>query len=150
MGYYMRYIVVDEGDLTITALENILKQVDPAYSISDVSVLPRGESGVLTHGQDVYGEIEINKSGSDLLEEEQEELEEFLEDSTGKQKDTVLHTPENAQATVAIRVLWQDRQVEDTLSRIDPLWEWLFENHKGLLQVDGEGYYDSSGLILEE
>ena len=53
MGYYMRYIIADEGDLTIAALEDVLKRADPAYSISDVSALPCGKSGALVYGQDV-------------------------------------------------------------------------------------------------
>jgi hypothetical protein len=29
------------------------------------------------------------------------------------------------------------------------LWDWLFENYKGLVQAENEGYYNASELILE-
>jgi hypothetical protein len=35
------------------------------------------------------------------------------------------------------------------LKAIDPLWRWLHANRRGLLQADGEGYYDAKGLVLE-
>ena len=148
MGYYMRYISTDEREITIPSLESVLKRVDPRYSITNVQKTPR-ESGNLMYGGEIYGQIEINRPGDELFEEEVEELKEFLSESRGKKK-TVLQTLTNAKTIVAVQVLWQDRDTEQTLIRIDPLWDWLFNNRRGLLQADGEGYYDSSGLILQE
>ncbi len=145
----MRYISTDEQEITIPVLESALKQIDSRYSITDVRKSPR-ESGDLMYGDDVYGQIEINGPGDGLFEEELGELKEFLSESRSKNKRAVLETLANSKRTVAIQVLWQDRDDEQTLGRIDPLWGWLFANRRGLLQVDGEGYYDSSGLILEE
>jgi hypothetical protein len=129
-------------------LESILRSLDPQYSIANAQELPR-ESGDLVYGNEVYGQIEINRSGDSLFEDELEELKEFVSEAHGKKK-AVLKTLNNARTTVAVQVLWQDRDVEQTSSKIDPLWRWLFSARKGLLQVDGEGYYDSSGMILEE
>ncbi len=55
---------------------------------------------------------------------------------------------QEAQATVAVRVLSQGRETGATLEKIDPLWDWLFDEYRGLLQADGEGYYDANGQIL--
>ena len=53
-----------------------------------------------------------------------------------------------AKVIVAIRVLWQEREVEPTMEMLDPVWDWFFETHDGLLQADGEGYYDKDELII--
>lgn len=50
---------------------------------------------------------------------------------------------------LALEVLWQERSVDATLGRIDPVWARLFANYRGLLQADGEGYYDASDRILK-
>ena len=54
----------------------------------------------------------------------------------------------NATSIIAVRVLWQGREPEPTLEKLDALWNWLLSNRTGLMQADDEGYYDSSGLIL--
>ncbi len=54
-----------------------------------------------------------------------------------------------SKAMFVIRVLWQGREAEETLDKIVPLWDWLFENYSGLLQADGEGYYDKEQKILK-
>ena len=147
MGYYMRFISTDEQEITLSLLKSALKLVDPQYSIANVHKIPR-EFGDLMHGNDIYGQIEINRLGDSLFEEELEELKELLGESKGKE--SVLQILTNAKTSVVIQVLWQERDSEQTLSKIDPLWNWLFTNRQGLLQADGEGYYDSSGLIAEE
>jgi len=97
----------------------------------------------------VYGQIEVNRGGDGVFDGESEELKEFVENSEGAKRSDVLNVLGQAKAIVAIRVVYERRESEDTLVKIDPLWQWLFANRQGLLQAGGEGYYDSSGLILE-
>jgi len=40
------------------------------------------------------------------------------------------------------------RTAEQTLELLSPLWEWLLANRRGLIQADGEGFYDGQHLIL--
>lgn len=148
MGYYMRFILTDDQPISLAAIETALKQVDPAYALTDVQLEPF-EHGHLTHDGALYGEIEIN----DVDPKEDEEFEEFREDieETGKpasKRKTVLNLLQQAKRMVVIRVLWQGRETEPTLQKIDPLWEWLFTSRKGLLYAEGEGFYDSTGLVL--
>jgi hypothetical protein len=143
----MRFIVIAEQDVSLGLLESALKQVDSAYLIerdeeSDIE-------GLLKCGDDVYGQIEVNLPGDDLFDGEIEELKDFVNNSEGIKRSEVLNVLSQAKAIVAIRVLDQGRESEDTLMKIDPLWRWLFANRQGLLQAGGEGYYDASGLILE-
>ncbi len=141
MAYYMRYIVTDDAEITLSTLERVLKEIDPAYAIT--------ESGELKHGSGLYGVIEINRPGDGLFDEEIVELKEFVKESRGKKRAAVLRVLDDARAIIAVQVLFQDRDTEETLDKINPLWEWLFSHHKGLLQADGEGYYDHAKLILE-
>ena len=148
MSYYMRFVTTDERETSLTMLEEFFKQSDPAYSIVDVQT-HAPESGTLTFNNAPYGVIEINKPEDGLFDDEIQELKESLEDAEGKGKKIVSQILRKAKAIIAVQVLFQDRQPEETLSKIDPLWHWLFENRKGLLQVDDEGYYDGTQLILE-
>lgn len=140
MGYYMRYIVTDDQPLLLSDIESGLKSVDPDYAITDDE---------LHHGSELYGEIEINPRGGELCDEELGELEEFAKDSEGENKQRVIDALRGAKAILALRVLWQGRDPEPSLEKLDPLWEWLLSNRQGLMQADDEGYYDATGLILE-
>lgn len=139
MGYYMRYIDTDESPLSLDDLGAALTAVDAAYSITN---------GDLLHGDDLHGQIEINRRGSELCDEELGELQDFAEDADGENKPRVMDTLTNATAIVAVRVLWQGREPQPTLKKLDPLWQWLLANRSRLMQADDEGYYDKSGLIL--
>ena len=143
----MRFISIDDQDVSLNILESALKRENPAYLIERDE--ESDSTGVLTYNGAVYGEIEVNRPGDEVFEEESEELKEFVEDAEGERKSEVLSVLSEAKAIIAVRVLWQGRETEDTLEKIDPLWQWLFANRKGLQQAGGEGYYDASGLVLE-
>ena len=149
MGYYMRYITTDPADISILLLEEVLRAVDDQYSFRNVHTQPR-EFADLMHSDGLYGQIEINRPGDGLFEEELEELSEFLETAGGRSKRRVVRTLAAAKAIVAVQVLWQGRGTEATLDKIGPLWDWLFRNREGLLRADGEGYYDRRGLIIAD
>jgi hypothetical protein len=148
MGYYMRYVSDDDRETNISIVERALRALDAKYGVEkDTAATNIGE---LTYDGEVYGSIEINESGEELFEEEIEELKENIGDISDRKAKTVIQALTNAKTIIAIQVLFQDRTIEETLIRIDPLWNWLFDNRKGLLQADGEGYYGKSGLVLEE
>lgn len=144
----MRYVVTDKKDLDLQAMENALKRVDTAYSIANRQT---GRLiGDLMHGREVFAQIEINRPIDGLFDEEIKELTEFTEETEGKGKREVLKCLRRARLLVTVQVLFQERDTEATLEKIDPLWKWLFSNREGLMQADGEGYYNSKGdLILE-
>ena len=147
MGYHMRYIVDEEKEINLDLIETALIRVDPKYNLAAKDV--EKEHAELMLGDDLFGELEINRRGSELMDEELEELLEAIEDAEGDGVERVQRLLRNARFTVALRVLWQGRDSETTLEKIDPLWEWLFSEYQGLLQADGEGYYDADGQILE-
>jgi hypothetical protein len=149
MGYYMRFFDTSEKPLSIGEIESALRQVDPAYRLEapESAKIPQAD---LYLGDGLYAEIEINEPGDGLFEDEIAEMLQFLEDAEGKARKRVEKVLKGARRIVSVRVLWQDRESGDTLAGIDPLWKWLFSTRAGLLQADGEGYYDADDLILEE
>lgn len=149
MGYYMRFFDISEEPLTIRAIEGALRDVDPAYRLEEPESarIPQADMYI---GDGLYAEIEINAPGDGLFEREIAEMLEFVEDVEGKGRKRVENVLRGARRIVSVRVLSQDRESEDTIAGIDPLWRWLFSTRAGLLQADGEGYYDADNLVLEE
>ena len=147
MGYYMRYIVNEDKGISLNMIETALRRKDPNYSLANQA--PAQEYAELLLGTEIYGALEINRRGSELMNEELEELLEDIDNAEVGDRQRVQHLLQNAHCTIALQVLWQGRGLEATLEKIDPLWEWLFEQYQGLLQADGEGYYDINGQILE-
>ena len=101
-------------------------------------------------GDSVYAQIEINLPGDGLYDEEIQEMLGFPLDAEGQGRKRVERVLKSAKRTIAVQVLWQGRESEETFSRIDPSWQWLFLTRKGLLYADGEGYYNEDDLILED
>lgn len=148
MGYYMRFFDTSEQTLNLPTIEIALRAIDPAYRIQiiDDSDALQGE---LHFDDGLYGEIEINQVGDGLFDEEVQEQLESLDGGEQGDSEVVAATLRSARRSVVVRVLSQGRECDDTLERIDPLWRWLFSARQGLLQADGEGYWDSQGLIFE-
>ncbi len=87
--------------------------------------------------------------GDGLFEEERDELIELVEGGDdAPTRGRVVSTLRIARAIVAVQVLFGDGDTDETLDRLVPLWTWLQANRRGLIQADGEGYYDGPKLIL--
>jgi hypothetical protein len=145
----MRFFDTTKKSLAISEIDGALKEVDPKYRL-DIPGKAKIPQADLYHGDNLCGELEINKPGDGLFDDEIEEMLEFLEDAKGKSRQTVEKVLRGAKRIVVMRVLSQGRKAKQTFARLDPLWEWLFANRTGLLQADGEGYYDKVKLILKE
>ncbi|MBL8166232.1 MAG: hypothetical protein JNJ61_29885 [Anaerolineae bacterium] len=145
MGYYMRYISFDSQPIDLGTIETALKQIDAAYHVrvSDIPGL-----GELFHGEFSCGEIEINGSEDDIFADDITEFRELVGEATTLHEQHVLDVLNQATWMVAVETFWEGDQSEAVLSKIDPLWDWLFINRKGVLQADFEGFYDESGVIV--
>lgn len=143
MGYYMRYFTSDARPVSLSEMEAGLRLFDPAYGITT-----EGDSAELRYGDGLYGVIEINRPGDGLFEDEIAEEIEQIRDNDSPNRERVIQALRNANATIAIQVIYQDRDAESTFATMNLLWKWLFANRQGLLQADGDGYYDEFGLIL--
>ena len=144
MAYYMRYFVTDHKSVSLADLEAGLPSLNPAYSIR-----AEGNTAELFHGDGLYGVIEINRPGDGLFDEEVADEIKLVEDNTSTNREKVIHALKNATLTIAVQVVYQDRDAEVTFDTLNALWGWLFANYHGVLQADGDGYYDQGGKLLE-
>jgi hypothetical protein len=149
MGYYMRFFDTSGAPLTVRDIECAMKQHDSHYRLEPPTPDDQAQAD-LYFGDGLYAEVEINQQGDKLFEGEIEEMLQFVRDNEGDNRGVVEQVLKSTKRVVAVRVLGQDRSSDETLDGIQTLWDWLFSTRTGLLQADGEGYYDQSGLVLEE
>lgn len=143
MSYYMRYILTGGEPPSLAMIESALKQQDSAFSITvDATDEMAGD---LYYGDDLYGEIDINRRGDPLCDEDIEDFEEELRKQDDPNRTTVLDVLANATGMVALHVL---RAGHDNPARLNLLWDWLFQTRAGLLQVDEEGFFNAQGRVV--
>ena len=147
MGYYLRFIATEKSVISLQQVQVALAKIDSSYKLLVSQI--ENTRGELHYKDLVLGEIEINIPNDDIFDEDIEELIELIEDSGHKNEAKVRNTLKSATHIVAVSALWQGKDSEETLSKLEPLWDWLFANCKGLLQADNDGFYDESGMILE-
>jgi hypothetical protein len=147
MGYYMRFITDASHPIPLGALNLALKERADSWNLTADS--EGGIAADIAFGNDVVGEIEINRSGDGLFDEEIEELQESLANIDDPDSGRVEALLRRATAIYAVRVLFGGRDTEETLSRLDAVWDIMFATMSGFLQADDEGYYDRDGLVLE-
>src|SRR5512137_2275820 len=115
MGYYTRYIIGDSRVISLDLVERALKSVDQEYHLAARD--DANEFADLMLGSDVYGELEINRRDSELMQEELDELSAEIEESKAGSVQRVKSLLEVSKAMVVVRVLSQGRTSEDTLDK---------------------------------
>ncbi len=143
MAHYLRYLVSDPRGLSWTELDEALRAFDAAYRIEQ-----EGSERRLCYGDGVFGRMTLAQRGDPFFAEEFDDLQAAMEHIPLQDRKTVRQVMQHTQALIVLRVVWENRDTESTLERIQPLWDWLLAHRTGLLQVDTEGYYGPSGLIL--
>lgn len=144
MPYRMRFLVTDTRLVSLDDLAAALQRIDRKYSLHR-----DGPEGTLEYSGTPVAALELDDAGDDVFGDELSELKEAAGEVDGKERLKVLEALETTRQIVAVQVLFGEGETEEVLSRLDPLWAWLFRERGGLLQADGEGYYDAEGLILE-
>jgi len=144
VGYYMRFLITDPGPVDLADLAASLKLANPGYQLDY-----EPDAGTLSLAGVPIAGIEVNTPGDGLFEDELAELEESASEGSGPGEARVANALATANAIFAVQVLNAATGPEGSLESLDPVWEWLFTNRRGLLQADAEGYYDSDGLIFE-
>ncbi|HUS26939.1 MAG TPA: hypothetical protein VMZ53_00465 [Kofleriaceae bacterium] len=131
MSTYVRYFA--ETPVTLKALSAAIKAAAPDYKI---------DGGDLMRGSDVLAEVGIDSAGSDLFVEELNARLGAIGQMGGQAAQWVGARLQGTQSIVSIRV---EPQNWDALA---PLWTALPSLASGLTQVDGQGYYDGSNLVV--
>lgn len=147
MGYYMRYITLTPVIITLQDLESALRLTHQNYVVTPDQI--NDLAGDLFWGDTLLGEVEINRPNDGIFEEDIGDLKELVQHSTDPKRRHILEMLNQATSIIAVRALWKGHDADTVLSRLDPLWDWLFMIHPGLLQADNDGFYDRTGLILE-
>jgi hypothetical protein len=69
---------------------------------------------------------------------------------TGDAIEAITFVLDHSSAIVVARpILTEDGDIERSLDPLDVLWDWLFEERGGVLQIDGEGIYGEEGLLIQ-
>jgi hypothetical protein len=132
MSYYIRYFA--ENPVSLKALGAALKSLAPDYKI---------DGGDLMRGQDVLAEVAIDSAGSDLFNEDMSYRLDALRQVGGQAAQWVDARLRGTQSIIAVRI---DPSVAWDL--LGPLWPSMSSLATGLTQVDGQGYFDGSNLVL--
>ena len=146
MGYYIRYIVSDDRPVSLQDIRIAFAEAGSGYEVDGEE-----SEATIVYDSRPIGHVTLNVPGDGLFDEERDELIEFAQDSSDTNAQTrVVNTLREAQGIVAVQVLFGDGDgdTDQTLDRLAPLWTWLQANRRGLIQADGEGYYDGQELIL--
>lgn len=133
MSYYVRYFA--ESPVTLKALSTAIKSIAPDYKI---------DGGDLMRGQDVLAEIGVDSAGSDLFVEELNMRLGAVAQVGGQAAQWVASRIQGTQSIISVRV---DPAVNWDL--LGPLWQAMPSLAPGLTQVDGQGFYDGSNLVIQ-
>ncbi len=137
--------------LTLRNIRTALRRHDRLYEL-DIPTAANPRHGVLRYTGVVHAEIDLSVPGDGTFDDEIAEMLASVAAIRGRTKahakGLVEETLRTAKQTVVVCVRFGAKELENTLERIDPLWDWLFDRGSGLLQADGEGFYDEDGLIL--
>ncbi|ARU40112.1 hypothetical protein CCB80_02745 [Armatimonadetes bacterium Uphvl-Ar1] len=138
MPFYMRFFDTSQQGLELEELRPVFTH--PAKLTVD---------GDLFLNDFPIAMISIEDKGDSLFEEEIEEFQELLEDEPSPAAREVEITLDKCQRIVIVQLFNSQGSLEESLQRIDLLWNHLTSSRTGLVQVDGEGFYNSERLILE-
>lgn len=145
MGDFIRFLVTSDCTVDLSMLEAIFKALDDRFSLHVEVAEPN--IGELLYQSEGMGEIEINRPGDVVFDEDTEELIDRLDELEFAQKAIITQKIHAAKLMVAMQLTEAGHEAYD---RIDPLWDSLFDHCEGLLQIDEEGFYDQTGLITPE
>jgi hypothetical protein len=142
MGDYIRFI---SGDCTLSLrqIEAIFKAVDEAFTfLGDASSPTHCE---VYYDSQVLAALDVHHADDDLFEEDIQMLAEQVMATDEPRKGFVLSRLRAANWLLALELYEAGHIGYD---RIDQVWDMLFEQCSGLLQIDEEGYYDMDGEVL--
>lgn len=140
---YMRFISTDARSTSFDDLEQALREIAPNSLLRRMQI---GDYADAEIDEAIHAEVEINRRGDELFAEEIDELREPVEwfsDTPPRQQ--VLNALDNAREIVCFRLTRAGWEADF----MDRLCDWLLANRQGLLQIDGEGYFDATNSVLK-
>jgi hypothetical protein len=133
----MRYFA--DVPLDLARLKAELKATDPAFKIDGGEVLRGGE---------ILGEMEINRTGSDMFADEIAGMLARLSQQPQQATPHIVGRVQATQAVLGFQVMDGQRTSEATMALLGPFWGVLGRLASGLWQIEGQGFYDNGQLVL--
>lgn len=143
MSYLMRFILTDGEPPSLDELETVVRLRHPEAVI--VQEIDDGDSGDLLVGDVPYAVIERSPRHDPLCEEDLDELREELIKQDDQNRTVALDVIDRATGMIVVQVLRAGHEDPQPLA---VLWDWLFAERQGLLQVDLEGFFDRDRRII--
>jgi hypothetical protein len=142
----MRYIMSDPRPLSLLALHDALRHHDPNFALLPDQVADMAD---LLYAGYTLALIEINHAGEEIFADDLTEFKDLVGAPADRRARLVLDVLNQATAIIAVEAFWDEGRADDTLHKLESLWDWLFANRQGVLQADGMGFYNADDLILE-
>ncbi|SIN95321.1 hypothetical protein [Vannielia litorea] len=102
---------------------------------------------LLCTGETPLAELELNTPGDGTFDAEIAEYLEKVALGSGD-KALVTATLGSCTAILCAQVLFHGRSTDDVLNDLDPFWDALDAAHQGLIQADGQGFYQGADFVL--
>ena len=131
VGQSMRFFA--DAAVPLDAIKKGLSGQDPSFKI---------DGGELSRGGQLLAEIELNRPGSDLFDDEIAGTVNKLQ-YAGGQAQMVIQRVRSTQVVLAVQML-----DPNAMELLGPFWSVLQGLSNGLWEIEGQGFYDQGQLIV--
>lgn len=122
-----------DAPLPLDAIKKGLSGQDPSFKI---------DGGELSRGGQLLAEIELNRPGSDLFDDEIAGTVNKLQYAGGHAQ-MVIQRVRSTQVVLAVQML-----DPNAMELLGPFWTVLQGLSNGLWEIEGQGFYDQGQLIV--
>ncbi len=127
-----------DAALPLDAIKKGLSGEDASFKI---------DGGELSRGGQLLAEIEINRPGSDLFDDEiagtVSKLQYFVSAGSAGNAPQVIQRVQGTQAVLAVQML-----DPNAMELLGPFWTVLSRLANGLWEIEGQGFYDQGQLVV--
>jgi len=145
MSLTLRFLGTDPRTLTFPALASALQRADARFKLTANPAAVTREAR-LHYGRAAVASLTLGPRQH--FEAQLADLRERVAEQAGRAAEPVLRQLDGVQWVLLMELTGSGIDAEATLARLDPLVSWVMAERVGLLQVDGEGFYDASGPLL--
>lgn len=143
--YTLRFLGTDARPLDFASLSAAVQRVDPRFRLVANPAAVTREARLML-GRQALASLSLGPRAR--FTEQLEDLAERVREQAGRAGEGVLQRLSEVKWVLLVEMLGGGIDAEATLDRLDPLVSWVMAERAGLLQVDGEGFYDTGGPLL--
>ncbi|MCI0571352.1 MAG: hypothetical protein L0Y66_11410 [Myxococcaceae bacterium] len=145
MSLTLRYLGTDPRVPSFSALAVALQRADARFKLVANPAAVSSEARVV-YGRKAVAALSLGQR--ERFTAQLTDLEERVREQAGRAGEAVLQRLGDVRWVLLVELLGGGIDAEATLARLDPLVSWVMAEREGMLQVDGEGFYDASGPLL--